>query len=776
MKVRNKTAKLWLLCACLLLSACSSLPKPPIGPTSESEPADRPGQEQTVLRIGYSDSAASLHPLYARSEVEWDIASLTQEMLFCTDRNGICVTEGIQGERREYNGTPYEYSGLADVDIGYDKRSDTTVYHIALREDVQFADGEPLTADDLIFTLYVLLDPSYEGTYMLSRSPIVGMKNYRLDAPADVTVEEAEIKEVLEGMPPVLEERINRAIVVPVLEEELEWCASLFDSTDYGLLTEQFTSPEELFLHFYGREEHYELTGQEDVAELAAADYGGDYWRLGMLCREDGNAFAEDARQLAEEYIIEEKIASGQSGKAPNISGIRKIDDHRVDIYTNGYDDDFIYELMIPVLPLHYYGDSELYHYSENQFGFTKGDLSGILTEEKAPMGAGAYCLQKQEEDRLLLAANPHYYKDAPQIEQLHFEQVQDFMKLELLADGELDLVSVEDSKENVDWIRQQNGNDAISGSAVYTSLSDALRYSYIGINSETVNVGGKGDSEASAALRRALATVLSFYREEAVTDYSGSSAGVLDYPISRAYRIAPGSMEEGYEIAYSSDVGGADLYRKDMTAEERQEAMEQAVSEYLKTAGYTFRKGKVTRAPAGASLKYSVCIAGEEPGMKLCMQVLEQAQAQLKKIGMTLEIKDVKNYSALEQHCKGDYQLWCGQEEDMRYPDLYNSFGSRELTGSAEGNLFGLADRAIDAQLTVLRKETGYEAKKPEYYECLELILDQAVIVPVYQYRNCICFSAKTVDIESIAEDLTSFEPWREEICSLRMKQKDNK
>ena len=50
----------------------------------------------------------------------------------------------------EYNGTEYTYTGLSDITVT--QGEDETVYDIKLRDDVKFSDGEPLTADDLIFT------------------------------------------------------------------------------------------------------------------------------------------------------------------------------------------------------------------------------------------------------------------------------------------------------------------------------------------------------------------------------------------------------------------------------------------------------------------------------------------------------------------------------------------------------------------------------------------------------------------------------------------------
>lgn len=43
---------------------------------------------------------------------------------------------------------------------------------IRLRDGIFFADGAELTADDLIFTYYVLLDGDYDGPYQLRTLPV----------------------------------------------------------------------------------------------------------------------------------------------------------------------------------------------------------------------------------------------------------------------------------------------------------------------------------------------------------------------------------------------------------------------------------------------------------------------------------------------------------------------------------------------------------------------------------------------------------------------------
>ena len=51
---------------------------------------------------------------------------------------------------------------------------------------MKFSDGEPVTADDIIFTYYTYLDPSYVGSTTLSSYDIIGLKDYQTQTTSDV--------------------------------------------------------------------------------------------------------------------------------------------------------------------------------------------------------------------------------------------------------------------------------------------------------------------------------------------------------------------------------------------------------------------------------------------------------------------------------------------------------------------------------------------------------------------------------------------------------------
>ena len=103
---------------------------------------------------------------------------MTAINLLDIDRQGAIVELGKTGETRSYNGTDYTYYGPADLKIT--KNEDGTVYYdFELRDDIKFSDGQPVTVNDVIFSMYVLSDPTYDGSSSFFALPIKGMEEYR---------------------------------------------------------------------------------------------------------------------------------------------------------------------------------------------------------------------------------------------------------------------------------------------------------------------------------------------------------------------------------------------------------------------------------------------------------------------------------------------------------------------------------------------------------------------------------------------------------------------
>ena len=68
---------------------------------------------------------------------------------------------------------------VLDLETVYDENEDTTTYYLVLKNNVKFSNGSPLTIKDVLFNLYVYLDPVYTGSSTIYSTDIIGLQEYR---------------------------------------------------------------------------------------------------------------------------------------------------------------------------------------------------------------------------------------------------------------------------------------------------------------------------------------------------------------------------------------------------------------------------------------------------------------------------------------------------------------------------------------------------------------------------------------------------------------------
>lgn len=770
-KTLNKVLALVLtLAMAFALVACQTT-TPTNEPTdaATTEPATEPATEEkpSTLVVGYSPFSEKFSPFFAKTAYDQDAYTMTQVGLIGNDRAGNLILKGIEGETVDYNGKDYFYDGIADTDIV--QNDDGTVdYNIKIRDDIVFSDGTPMTIDDVIFNMYVLSDPTYDGSSTFYAVPIEGMAEYRA------------------GM-----ELLSNMIV-----------AAGPDNTDFTYWTEDeqkaywdaFWAAGEAFAQEiadycknYGAtnvSEGAALWGFEGLAaDATAADffkaivdkYGYDVSDSGINAETAGSAITDLINaQLGDKADAYAKgISTGES--AANIAGIKKTGDYSMTVHCTKFEATAIYQLGVSVAPMHYYGDASLYDYDNNSFGFPKGDLSLIRSKTTHPMGAGPYVFEQYENGVITYHANELYYKGTPKTQYLLFQEGSDGDKLAGVVSGQFDITDPSFSQSTVDSVKEYNGGE-LTGSVITTDTVDNLGYGYIGVCAATVNVGGDKASDASKDLRKAFATLFSVYRDTVINSYYGERASVIQYPISNTSWAAPRPADEGYEIAYSKSVEGNPLYTEDMTEEQKYDAALAAAVGYLKAAGFTYDEaaGKFTAAPDGASLVYEVMIPADGIGDHPAYGILTNAKEALAKIGITLEITDLTNssdlWTALES---GNCQMWAAAWGATIDPDMYQVYHSSNiygLPGSTESNHYSIQDAKLDELIMAARESADQSYRKATYKQCLDIILDWGVEIPTYQRQNAVIFSTERVNMETMTPDITTFYGWFSEIENIEV------
>ena len=687
-------------------------------------------------------------PFFAASAADQDVIDLTQLGLLGADRKGEMILNGIEGETREYNGTDYTYYGTTDC-VVTENDDGTVTYDLKMRDDLKFSDGEPVTIDDVIFNMYVYLDPTYDGSATLYSTPIVGLEEYRN----------------------------SMSTLSKLIAEAGE------DNTDNTYFTADQQKAFWDAVNDGGVKFAQEIVdtmlenGATDVASAAAgwgfeglaADATAKDFFMAIGAQYDWNFSAmeaETAGSALSDLIPEDVYAYATTGVAvgadvPSVAGIVKTGDYSMTITTSELSTNMIYQLQMPIAPLHYYGDKSLYDYDNNSFGFPKGDLSVVRSKTSAPLGGGMFTFNKYSDGVVYLDANPDYFDGAPKIAHVNMKETQEADKITGVQAGTIDISDPSYSLEVADQIADINGVEGEDGPVITTRLKDFRGYGYIALSAKNVNVGGDPASEASKDLRKAIMTVVSAYRDEGIDSYYGDTATVINYPISNTSWAAPSVTDDGYKVAYSTDVDGNDIYTSDMSSEDKYQAALQAALGYFEAAGYTVENGQVTAAPAGAKMEYQINIGASGNGDHPSFQTLTNAAAALKTIGFTLTVNDMANASDLfASYQSGAAEGWVAAWQSTNDPDMYQLYHS-----SGSTNYYAIDDADLDELIMAARQTTDQEARKAMYKEAMEIILDWGVELPVYQRSEATIFSTERVNIDTIAKDMTPYWTYKSEL-----------
>ena len=733
------------------------------GGTTETAAVAEDGE--TPLVVGYSPFNSKFSPFFSETAYDQDVQALTQLPLLTSDRMGAIVYKGIVGETIPYNGTDYTYYGPADLEVT-ENADGTVFYDFTLRDDLVFSDGEPVTIDDVIFSMYVLCDPTYDGSATLFSQPIEGMEEYRSgmetlfnliytagEGNTDFTywTQEQQDKfwsELNAGKETFIKEICDYCIAAGLNADG--------DSVAACLANWGFTLDES-------------ATAAQAFDQMVADGYEGDV--LAMVGAETAGSTIEDLMPSYQDYTI--GVETGTS--APNITGIQKTGDNTLRIVATKVDATLIYQLTTAIAPLHYYGDKAQFDYDNNMFGFPKGDLSTVRAKTTQPMGAGPYKFVKFENGVVNFEANDKYYLGAPKTKYVNFREVQDQDKLNGVVTGTIDITDPSFHVDAAAAISKENGGE-LTGDKITTSTVDNLGYGYIGINSHNVCVGDDPASEESKNLRRAFATIFSVYRDVAIDSYYGEVASVINYPISNTSWAAPQPTDDGYEIAFSKDVDGNPIYTSDMDTDAKYEAAKAAALGFFEAAGYTVDGGKVTAAPEGAKMEYEVQIPADGSGDHPSFMILTLAKDALAELGINLIVTDLTNSSDLWTGLEaGQVEMWCAAWGATVDPDMYQIYYSDVANGGAQPGgsnyMYKIEDEELDSMILEARESTDQEYRKAMYKACLDTIIDWACEIPVYQRQNAIIFSTERVNIDTVTPDITTFYGWMQEIQNIEMR-----
>jgi peptide/nickel transport system substrate-binding protein len=167
------------------IAACAPEPAATEVPPEPTEAATEPVGEappKLLLRprvvVAYNEFSQKFSPFYSDTAYDADVAAMTQISLLTTDRQAVSSSTQLKAKQC-LTTVLITCTRPRGRKMEYDEATDTTKYTARLREDLKFSDGTPVTADDIIFSYYTFLDPSYVGSTTLGSYPIIGLKDYQ---------------------------------------------------------------------------------------------------------------------------------------------------------------------------------------------------------------------------------------------------------------------------------------------------------------------------------------------------------------------------------------------------------------------------------------------------------------------------------------------------------------------------------------------------------------------------------------------------------------------
>lgn len=173
---------------CLLLGATMAFSFTACGGGSSSNGGENGQKYDTETRpIVFATEAldGNFNPFFATSATDSNMAAMTQIGMLTTEANKDgadviaygkdqpVVTLDLKQTMTLANGTVTQNAAEAAF----------TEYSFIIKNGIKFSNGSALTIDDVLFNLYVYLDPAYMGSATIYSTDIVGLKAYRAQDP-----------------------------------------------------------------------------------------------------------------------------------------------------------------------------------------------------------------------------------------------------------------------------------------------------------------------------------------------------------------------------------------------------------------------------------------------------------------------------------------------------------------------------------------------------------------------------------------------------------------
>lgn len=796
----KKSKKLIALLLCMTmilpLAACGKKGKNPDDTKSTVAPTDTAGEDNNGVKPDVPEGRrdASTPRTAANEKNPLVIAENTFDgkfsPFFATNVPDRKVTEKTQALLITNNELGEPVAGVEWPTVAWDLEMTTnddqskSTYKLWIKNGITFSDGHVLTVDDVLFNLYVYLDPKYDGSSTLYSMNIEGLKAYQTQIP-DENASNAKLAEFADAAGKKVDEALagnGEAAVVDKLWELVKeslvkdnnaLIKNKYEPKAFGLdAPEDFlaSAPQSIILFYTGSTLGKDLIAYKNGAYVIDESTGltvdkmntyteEDYIDASLKCIKEamtavefdeafGYTTVDDAKNF---YTEEEKAAylDANKGTVKSISGITKgkevcsdgVERETLTMVLNGVDPKAIWNFGFSVAPMHYYAGQER-HDKANGVDYFGVDFSSkeFMMELKSynglPMGAGPYKItdvnnsENPTEDKFFdkaicyLTANDNFMLGAPKIKYLRYKQINGGSELDSVLANEVHFSQPSASSTIINQITSDSAYSHMN----YV-LVDNLGYGYIGINAQLIP-----DLNVRRALMSAMDTGLT------LGSYPGGLASVIHRPMSSVSWAYP----EGCTAMYPFDETGA------------------TSKEYFLKAGYKETADGKLLTPEGSkpSFKFTLPMdADDHPAGQVFLKTLEI----MEKMGVEIIIDIDKNLSSkTEENVVAVFAMAWQATIDPDMYQVYHSDPAKNHAGSPKST--GLyykfengteEEKAILVRLNELieqgRSTLNVDERKPIYAEALDKVMEMAIELPTYQRKNMFVYNKDVIDPSSL-------------------------
>lgn len=146
--------------------------------------------ETSPLRFSLQGADGVFNPFFSTAAYDSEIVGQTQLGMLTADKDGNVVygdDEAVVTKDMTMQMYTDDYStsmpGQSTGKTENGSQATRTEYRFLLKNGIKFSDGKPLTIKDVLFNLYVYLDPVYTGSATIYSTDIIGLAAYQTQEP-----------------------------------------------------------------------------------------------------------------------------------------------------------------------------------------------------------------------------------------------------------------------------------------------------------------------------------------------------------------------------------------------------------------------------------------------------------------------------------------------------------------------------------------------------------------------------------------------------------------